>query len=77
MRVFITGASGHIGSAVIPELIQAGHEVTGLARSGASADAVKAMGAEVHRGDLHDLDGLRQAAAARTRSSTSRSTTRP
>jgi nucleoside-diphosphate-sugar epimerase len=63
MRVFITGASGHIGSAVIPELIQAGHEVTGLARSGASADAVKAMGAEVHRGDLHDLDGLRQAAA--------------
>jgi nucleoside-diphosphate-sugar epimerase len=63
MRVFVTGASGHIGSAVVPELIQAGHEVTGLARSGTSAAAVKAMGAEVHRGDLGDPDGLREAAA--------------
>jgi nucleoside-diphosphate-sugar epimerase len=63
MRVFVTGASGHIGSAAIPELIQAGHEVIGLARSDASADAVKAMGAEVRRGDLGDLDGLREAAA--------------
>ena len=63
MRVFVTGASGHIGSAVVPELIQAGHEVTGLARSDASAAAVQAMGAEVRRGDLSDPDGLREAAA--------------
>jgi nucleoside-diphosphate-sugar epimerase len=64
MRVFVTGASGHIGSAVVPELIKAGHEVTGLARSEASAAAVNAMGAKVHRGDLDDPDGLRAAAAA-------------
>jgi nucleoside-diphosphate-sugar epimerase len=63
MRVFVTGASGHIGSAVVPELIQAGHEVVGLARSDASAAAVKALGAEVRRGDVDDLDGLREAAA--------------
>jgi nucleoside-diphosphate-sugar epimerase len=62
MRVFVTGASGHIGSAVVPELIRAGHEVVGLARSEASAAAVKALGAEVRRGDLGDLDGLRAAA---------------
>ncbi|MFS7871790.1 SDR family oxidoreductase [Streptomyces asiaticus] len=63
MRVFVTGASGHIASAVVPELIGAGHEVVGLARSDASAAAVKALGAEVRRGDLDDLDGLREAAA--------------
>jgi nucleoside-diphosphate-sugar epimerase len=63
MRVFVTGASGHIGSAVVPELIQAGHQVTGLARSDSSAAAVKAMGAGVHRGDLGDPDGLLEAAA--------------
>ena len=63
MRVFVTGASGHIGSAVVPELIRAGHEVTGLARSDTSAAAVRAMGAGVRRGDLGDPDGLREAAA--------------
>jgi nucleoside-diphosphate-sugar epimerase len=63
MRVFVTGASGHIGAAVIPELLGNGHEVVGLARSDASAEAVAALGAEVRRGDLDDRDGLRQAAA--------------
>jgi nucleoside-diphosphate-sugar epimerase len=62
MRVFVTGASGYIASAVIPELIKARHEVVGLARSDASAAAVRAIGAEVRRGDLTDLDGLRKAA---------------
>jgi nucleoside-diphosphate-sugar epimerase len=62
MRVFVTGASGHIASAVIPELLNHGHEVVGLARSDSSAEAVGALGAEVRRGDLDDLDGLKQAA---------------
>jgi nucleoside-diphosphate-sugar epimerase len=64
MRVFITGASGHIASAVIPELLGAGHEVVGLARSDASAAAVEALGAKVHQGSLDDPAGLREAAAA-------------
>jgi nucleoside-diphosphate-sugar epimerase len=64
MRVLITGASGHIGSAVVPELLRAGHEVTGLARSDSAAAAVHALGAGVRRGDTGDLDGLREAAAS-------------
>ena len=63
MRVLVTGASGHIASAVVPELVAAGHEVTGLARSDASAAAVTALGASVRRGDLDDLGGLQAAAA--------------
>uniref|UniRef100_A0AAU2VQX8 SDR family oxidoreductase n=1 Tax=Streptomyces sp. NBC_00008 TaxID=2903610 RepID=A0AAU2VQX8_9ACTN len=63
MRVFVTGGTGHSGSYVIPELIAAGHEVTGLARSDTAAAALSAHGAKVRRGDLQDLDGLKEAAA--------------
>jgi nucleoside-diphosphate-sugar epimerase len=62
MRVFVTGASGWIGSAVVPELISAGHQVLGLARSDTSAKAVADLGAEVLRGDLNDTDVLRAGA---------------
>jgi nucleoside-diphosphate-sugar epimerase len=62
MRVFVTGASGHIASAVIPELLSHGHQVVGLARSDASAEAVAALGAEVVRGDLDDLELLARSA---------------
>lgn len=63
MKVLVTGGTGHIGSYLIPELVAAGHEVTGLARSDASAAAVSALGAKVRRGDIADLDGLKAAAA--------------
>jgi nucleoside-diphosphate-sugar epimerase len=63
MKVFVTGGTGHIGSYIIPELVAAGHEVTGLARSDKSAAAVSALGAKVRRGDISDLDGLKAAAA--------------
>ena len=64
MRVFVTGASGHLGSAVVPELLSAGHEVVGLARSDASAAAIEKLGAQACRGDLSNLDVLREEAAA-------------
>ena len=63
MRIFVTGAPGFIGSALVPELIQAGHQVLGLTRSEAGAEKLRRAGAEVLHGSIEDLDSVRRGAA--------------